>query len=48
MVRDTIQGHCRITQGNIKVTDLASADDVALLFLEMLVAALDAKHEANP
>lgn len=48
MVRATIQGHCRITHGNIKVTVLASADDVAILFLEMLVAALDAKHEANP
>ncbi|XP_069971442.1 uncharacterized protein [Penaeus vannamei] len=49
--RATVQSHCGATLGNIKVTDLDFADDVAILSesLETLVAALDAfSNEAKP
>ena len=48
--RATVQNHSGATLGNIKVTDLDFADDVAILSesLESLVVALDAfSNEAN-
>ena len=49
--RATIQSHCGATLGNIKVTDLDFADDVAILSksLETLVVALEAfNNEVKP
>ncbi|XP_069977695.1 uncharacterized protein [Penaeus vannamei] len=49
--RATIQSHCGATLGNIKVTDLDFADDVAILSesSETLVVVLDAySNEAKP
>ncbi|XP_069972443.1 uncharacterized protein [Penaeus vannamei] len=49
--RATVQSHCGTLLGNIKVTDLNFANDVAILSesLETLVAALDAfSNEAKP
>ncbi|XP_069989613.1 uncharacterized protein [Penaeus vannamei] len=49
--RATVQSQCRATLGNIKVTDLDFADDVAILYesLESLVAVLDTfSNEAKP
>ena len=49
--RATVQSHCGAILGNIKVTDLGFADDVAILSesLETLVMALDAfNNEVKP
>lgn len=49
--RATSQSQCGATLGNIKITDLDFADDVAILseFLGSLIAALDAfSNEAKP
>jgi len=48
MGRATNQSQCGATLGNIKISDLDFADDVAILS-ESLVAALDAfRSEAKP
>ncbi|XP_069998502.1 uncharacterized protein [Penaeus vannamei] len=49
--RATVQSHCGAPLGNIKVTDLYFADDVAILFesLETSVVSLDAfSNEVKP